>query len=250
VLGRRLSLGHVFGIRLGAHPSWFLVLGLVGFAAYGGFDEAYPLQGAPTVGVMAGMASLLFFASLVAHEAGHALLARRLGVDVRGITLFLFGGVAEIERDVESPRDEFAIALVGPTISVALGGGFALLTATGSAAGLDPLEGVAGTLTTVNALLALFNLIPGLPLDGGRLLRAGLWRLTGNYLGSTRVAVAMGRLLALALLVMGFVRLVSDDPFGLWFALVALFLDAAARATGRAAAAVALTRDEGTAPEP
>src|SRR5688500_9372051 len=181
---------------------------------------------------MALATTVLFVLSLLAHELAHAVLARRLGVPVRGITLFLFGGVSEISHEVRHPRDEFAIALVGPLVSVFLGAAFALLSFAGDALGIAPLPGVAASLAGVNGILALFNLVPGLPRRGGRLLRSGTWGLTGNHARSTRIAVAGGRLAALGLLVWGAVRVIRGDVFGLWFGFVAMFLDTAARASG------------------
>lgn len=238
------AIGHPFGIRIRLDTSWFVIIALVGIATYASFREAYPGHGRGLVGGMAVASTLLFFVSLVSHELGHAVLATRLGIPVRGITLFLFGGVSEISHEVRDPRDEFAIALIGPLVSVFLGALFALVSAAGSAMGIVAIEGVGASLSGVNGILALFNLVPGLPLDGGRLLRSGIWGLTGNHEMSTRIAVAGGRLAALALLVWGALRVAGGDVFGLWFGFVALFLDTAARASGRAGP-VALDRHEG-----
>jgi Zn-dependent protease len=235
-------------------PSWLVIIVLVGIATNSTFREAYPFESGPVTASMAVATTLLFCISLVGHELGHAVLARRLGIPVRGITLFLFGGVSEISHEVRVPRDEFAIALIGPLVSVFLGGAFALLSALGSRLGWIPLEGVGASLAGVNGILAMFNLVPGLPLDGGRLLRSGIWGLTGNHARSTRIAVAGGRLAALGLLVWGAVRVFNGDIFGLWFGFVALFLDGAARASGRSTEdgrrAVALDPDEGPDAQP
>jgi Zn-dependent protease len=228
-----LSLGRPFGIRLRVDLSWFAVLALVGFATFTTYRQAYPLGGRLATTVMAVATTLLFVVSLLAHELAHALLARRLGIPVRGITLFLFGGVSEISHEVPEPRDEFAIALVGPMVSVFLGGAFAAASVLAGRAGLQSVEGVTASLAGVNGILAMFNLVPGLPLDGGRLLRSGIWGLTGDRARSTKIAVAGGRLAALALLLWGAARVAGGDVFGLWFGFVALFLDASARASGR-----------------
>lgn len=218
--------------------SWLVIVLLVAAATYSTYREAYPLNAPATHVLMAAATTILFVLSLLAHELAHAALARRLGIPVRGITLFLFGGVSEISQEVRVARDEFAIALVGPLVSVFLGGAFAGLSALGSTANFESLEGVAASLAGVNGILALFNLVPGLPLDGGRLLRSGIWAVTGNRPRSTRIAAAGGRLAALALLVWGGVRVFRGDLFGLWFGFVALFLDTAARASGRAGVGV------------
>jgi Zn-dependent protease len=238
------SIGRPFGIRIRLDTSWFVIIALVGVATHSSFREAYPAHGGGLVAGMAVASTMLFFVSLVSHELGHAVLATRLGIPVRGITLFLFGGVSEISQEVSDPRDEFAIALIGPLVSVFLGAAFALISAAGTALGIVAVEGVGASLAGVNGILALFNLVPGLPLDGGRLLRSGIWGLTGNHAASTKIAVAGGRLAALGLLVWGAVRVVRGDVFGLWFGFVALFLDTAARASGRAGP-VALDRHEG-----
>jgi Zn-dependent protease len=231
-----IRLGAPLGVRVRVDPSWFVVVLLVGAATFNAYRGAYPAHGAGTILLMSATTVLLFVASLIGHELAHAVLARRLGIPVRGITLFLFGGVSEISHEVPRARDEFAIALVGPLTSVFLGAAFALVSALGGALRLDVLEGVALSLAGVNAILALFNLVPGLPLDGGRLLRAGIWLRTGDRARSTRIAVVGGRLAALGLMTWGVVRVVRGDVFGLWFVFVAVFLDTAARASGRVAA--------------
>lgn len=226
----RVPLGRVFGVRLAAHPSWLLVLSLVVYAIYADFavEEAHLSQFA-LVGFGVGTA-LLFFSCLVGHELAHAVIARRLGVPVRGITLFLLGGVAEITREVRIARDEFAIALAGPTVSVILGGMFSLIAV--AAAG-TPFERAAGTLAVANGAVGAFNLVPGLPLDGGRLLRAGLWAATGDYRTATRVGSAAGRVIALGLLVAGAAVLLAGSLVGVWYLLLAWFLDESARRAGK-----------------
>lgn len=237
---RRFSIpvGRVFGIRLGLHVSWFLVFGLVAWATTGAFGEAYPELPAAERTAMGIVAGLAFFACLVAHEIAHALAARRFGIAVRGITLFMFGGVAEIEGEVPSPAREFAVALIGPATSIALGGAFALVA---EAAGSWPaVEGVLFTLALVNLGVAVFNLVPGLPLDGGRLLRAGLWRLTGSYQKATRVAAGGGKVVAVGLALLGAgLAIFADDPFGLWYVPMGAFLWLLARASVRGPAAAA-----------
>ena len=245
-----IRLGRVFGIRVSLHVSWFLILGLVGLGSARAYAEADPGLSSPTLAAMGAATALLFFACLLAHELGHALIARRLGVRVRGITLFLLGGLSEISEEINVPRNEFAIALAGPLVSAALGGAFSV--AAYAAAG--PVEAVAASLALGNLFLAVFNLIPGLPLDGGRLLRAGIWRLTGDRRRATLIGVAGGRLLALAMLILGVFVLTRGSTAGVWYLLMALFLDQAARAAGRRMPGrpegVALPRDDGPHPRP
>ncbi len=232
----RVPVARVLGVRLFVHASWFLVLGLVVWVAVDEFGTVYPgLPAAERVG-MAVVTGLAFFACLTAHELAHAIVARRFGIGVRGITLFLFGGVAEIEGEVPTPAGEFAVALVGPALSVALGGLLALGAVWAGDRSLAAVEGVLGTLALVNLGVALFNLVPGLPLDGGRLLRAGLWRLTGSRARATRIAATGGRVVAGLLVGLGVVIVGTGDLFGLWYVPMGAFLWSLARASGRAAA--------------
>jgi Zn-dependent protease len=240
-----IRLGRILGVRISLHVSWFLILGLVALGSTRAYAEADPALSSPTLAAMGAATALLFFACLLAHELGHALVARRLGVPVRGITLFLLGGLSEIGEEINVPGTEFAIALAGPLVSAALGGAFSIA----AYAADGPVEAVAASLALGNVFLSVFNLIPGLPLDGGRLLRAGIWRLTGDRRRATRIGVAGGRLLALAMLILGVVVLVRGSSAGVWYLLMALFLDQAARAAGRRRPerpnGVALPRDDG-----
>ena len=230
----RIPIGSVLGIRLWVHATWFAVLALVAWATVTAFGEAYPglpLAERAAMGLVTGVA---FFACLLLHELAHAIVARRFGIQVRGITLFLFGGVAEIHGEVPTPQREFAVALVGPATSLALGGILGLAAAWATDRELAGAEGVLYTLAIVNVGVALFNLVPGLPLDGGRLLRAGLWRITGDFARATRVAAGAGRVLAAVILVVGVVLLVTGDAFGAWYGAMAAFLWFLAGRSGRA----------------
>lgn len=230
----RVPIGRVLGIRLWLHASWFAVLALVTWAAVMAFGEAYPelpIAERATMGIVTGVA---FFGCLLAHEVSHAVVARRFGIEVRGITLFLFGGVAEIRGEVPTPSKEFAVALVGPATSLLLSGILGLSAAWSADRNLLGAEGVLFTLAIVNVGVALFNLVPGLPLDGGRLLRAGLWRISGDFSKATKVAAGAGRLLAVTLLVLGTVLLVMRNGFGAWYGAMAAFLWLLAGRSGRA----------------
>jgi Zn-dependent protease len=253
-LGRfRVPIGRVAGIRLGLHASWFLVFAFVVWATGSGFASIYPRMGGPERVAIAVTIALVFFSCLTAHELAHALVSRRFGIQVRGITLFLFGGVAEIEGEIDRPGAEFAVALVGPAVSLVLASLFGLVAVAGNDHGWRGVEALFGTLALVNLGVTLFNLVPGLPLDGGRLLRAGLWRLTGDRLRATRIAAGGGRVVAVALAVLGGILALSGDPAGLWYVPMGAFLWVLARSSARAVpaprAALALPR-EGEAPEP
>ena len=247
----------MLGIRLSIHTSWFVVFGLVVWGTTSAFADLYPEVSVVTRSLMGLVTGAVFFACLVLHELAHAVTARRLGIRVRGITLFLFGGVAEIEGEVPTPAREFAVALVGPAVSIASGCVFGLAAVWAGARGWRLADGVLGTLAFVNLAVAVFNLVPGLPLDGGRLLRAVLWRVTGSYARATRVAATGGLLLAVGLAGLGlYLAAVLHEMVGLWYLPMAAFLWMLARAAGRrdlpvaGAPALALRDREGQAAQP
>lgn len=250
-----VRVGRVLGIELSLHASWFLVFALVVWVTTVGFGEIYPHL-PPVLRLGMGLATgLAFFVCLTVHELAHAVTARRFGITVRGITLFLFGGVAEIDGEVPTPAREFAVALVGPAVSLVLGGATALVAV--SAERLPVLEGVTGTLALVNLGVAMFNLVPGLPLDGGRLLRAGLWRLTGSYALATRIAAAGGRVVAAGIVALGlWLSVWGREPAALWYVPMGIFLWLLATSAGRRRVppsepgALALGNREGQAPQP
>jgi Zn-dependent protease len=230
----RLRAGRLLGIPLWIHASWFVVLGLVVWSVtveFGAAQPDLPLAERSTMAVLTGVA---FFACLAVHEVAHAVVARRFGVVVKGITLFLLGGVAEIEGELPSPGSEFAVALAGPATSVVLGSVFAFGSAWADRLGWAGAEGVLFTLAAVNLGVAVFNLIPGLPLDGGRILRAAIWRRTGSFVRATRVAALGGRIVAGLLVAVGLVALVTGHPEGLWYVPMGAFIWFLARASGRA----------------
>jgi Zn-dependent protease len=220
----RLPIGRIFGIQLYLHGTWFVVLALVVWASARVFAQAYPGLPAAERSAMAIVTGPVFFACLALHEVSHAVVARRFGIAVHGITLFLFGGVAEIDGEVPSPGREFAVALVGPATSVALASLFALAAMGATALHRAGAEGVLLTLAAVNLGVAVFNLIPGLPLDGGRLLRAGVWGWTGDFTRATRIAAVGGQILAVCLAVLGAVVVLTGDLAGLWYVPLGAFV--------------------------
>jgi Zn-dependent protease/predicted transcriptional regulator len=179
------------------------------------------------------IAALAFFAGLILHELAHSLVARRFGLGIGGITLFIFGGVAELDEEPVSPKSEFWIAIAGPVMSAALASlaylALRALEVTGISA---PLEAVVEYLALVNLILAMFNLIPAFPLDGGRVLRAALWHFSGDLIRATQRASVISSIFAYALIAYGIVTLFSGGIIsGLWLALIGLFLLSAARGT-------------------
>ncbi len=222
----------LLGIPVVIDPSWTIIAVLVWwilFATLAGMDNQTSL---PAELAIAGAGTIVFFASLLAHELSHSVVARRRGVGVRRIRLFLFGGVSEIEREAATPADELAITAAGPAASLGLGGLF-FLVALAVPARAGALDQAIELLAALNVALAVFNLAPGFPLDGGRVVRALIWRATGDYGRATRIAVAGGRVVA-GLLGLGGAALLglARDVAGVWWLAVAAFLWVAAGRAG------------------
>lgn len=231
----RLRVGSLLGIPLWIHVSWFGVLGLVVWSVTVEFGAALPELPLVERSAMALLTGVAFFACLALHEVAHAVVARRFGVRVRGITLFLLGGVAEIEGELPSPGSEFAVAFAGPATSVAIASALALGAGWADRLGWTGAEGVLFTLAVVNLGVAVFNMVPGLPLDGGRILRAAIWRRTGSFVRATRVAAVGGRVVAASLVAIGIGVSLAGDPVALWYVPMGVFIWFLARASGRAA---------------
>lgn len=235
MFGNRIRLFRVAGIDISADLSWFVVLALVTWQLATFFptpEGGAPGLPQPAYWAMGLIAALLLFASIVLHELGHALTARRLGVPIRGITLFIFGGVAEMADEPPTARAEFLVAVAGPLVSVALGVGFlGLAAATAALDGPAAVIAVAAVLGSVNLALVVFNMIPAFPLDGGRVLRSLLWRWKGSLRWATRVSSRIGNALGVALIGLGvFVAIATGQLFsGLWLALIGMFVRSAAR---------------------
>ena len=226
-------LGTIAGVRVGVNVSVVLILLIIaGGLAFGRFPLLQPGR-SPWVYLLAGVvAALAFLASLLAHEVMHAVVARRNGVEVEGITLWLLGGVAQLKGRSPSPGADFRIAGVGPLTSLLLSLAFAVLAFAGRAAGLEGLPlAVLDYLAVINLLLALFNLLPAAPLDGGRLLRALLWKRRGDAESAAITAAKAGRVFGFVLIGLGVLQVVTGAGLGgLWLALIGLFLSNAAMA--------------------
>jgi Zn-dependent protease/predicted transcriptional regulator len=222
-----LPLGSIRGIRIGVNWSLVVVFALIVWTLA---DAIFPSENpglADTVYLaMAIVAAILFFASILAHELGHAFVAQHEGMEIEGITLWLFGGVAKFRGEFPSAGGEFRIAIAGPIVSAVIGGVCVGLAQLGLP---DAVDGVAAWLGYINLLLLGFNLLPALPLDGGRVLRAALWRAKGSYIWATRVAASVGQAFGLAMVVGGIVMLVVESAFsGAWLAFIGWFLWTAA----------------------
>jgi Zn-dependent protease/CBS domain-containing protein len=227
------TLGRFAGIQVGLNWSWIVVFALIVWTLYSGiFPETNPGLGSTTYGVMAVVAAFLFFLSLLLHEFGHALVARREGMEIDGITLWLFGGVARFRGMFPSAGAEFRIAIAGPLVSLALGVAFVGLA---WLAGLpDSADGVLAWLGYINLVLLVFNLLPALPLDGGRVLRSALWGARGSFAWATRVAAAIGRGFGYLFIAAGVFLFIFEGAFsGAWLAFMGWFLLMAAGSEDR-----------------
>jgi Zn-dependent protease len=231
-MGPGWRIGRLAGIDLAIHPSWLVIAFLVTYSlAEFQFPALYDDWSASAYWGVAVATAILFFVSVLAHEVSHALVARRFGLKVEGITLFIFGGATSIDEDSRTPREEALIAIAGPATSLLVG-----LFLLGGDVVIDQpqLAALLGWLGFINVLLGLFNLIPGFPMDGGRVLRAILWRLRGDRLVATRNAAIVGRAFAYLLIGIGvFIALRPGGSIfsGLWLALIGWFLSNAAEAT-------------------
>ena len=230
-----LRIGRVAGVEIGVNWSWLVIFGLISWSLGATiFPEANPGLGDGAYVAMAAVATVLFFGSLLLHELGHAVVAKREGMEIEGIVLWLFGGVAQFKGLFPSAGAELRIALAGPAVSLAIGTG---LLALGALAPLPAeVDGVVTWLGGINIVLLVFNMLPALPLDGGRVLRALVWEGTGDFTRATRIAGGLGRAFGQAMIFGGILLLLLAGALGgLWFALIGWFLVAAATAETRLA---------------
>ncbi|WP_448524657.1 site-2 protease family protein [Parathermosynechococcus lividus] len=219
-MGQSWQVGNVFGIPLRIDRSWFIVILLFAFLNGSDWQATYPEWGALAWG-MGFLISLLLFGSVLLHELGHSLAARSQGITVRSITLFLFGGMAAIERESATPAQAFQVAIAGPLVSFGL---FVVLRlgAVPLPAG-SPLQELLLYLARINFVLALFNLLPGLPLDGGQILKAGVWKLTGSRFQGIRWAARSGQVLGWLAMSLGLAGVLLGSGNGLWIGLLGWF---------------------------
>jgi Zn-dependent protease len=227
-----VRLGRIAGIEVGLHWSLAIVFVLIVWTLAGQiFPSLVPDQPQSAYWLASALAGLLFYVSLLSHEMGHAVVARRLGVHVEGITLWIFGGVARLRGEAATPGAEVKIAIAGPVVSVVLALVFGAATfALDATAGPPLIEGGCAWLAGSNAMLLLFNLIPAFPLDGGRLLRAWLWQRSGDRYRATSSAALLGRICAFLMIGLGLVALFAQDALsGLWLIFLGWFLMSAAR---------------------
>ena len=231
-----ITFGRLFGIEIGLHYSWFLIALLIVLSLTGQFSATHKEWGLGIIWSISILTALLFFAALLAHEMSHALVARSRGISTRSITLFALGGVASIEQEPRDPKTEFWVGIIGPISSavigtVCLGIAWTAGWIPGATPG-TPVQAMLVWLGYINLLLAAFNMIPGFPLDGGRILRAVIWWITGNGARSTRLAARIGQFVALCFIAVGIFRFFGGEGFGgLWIAFIGWFLMQAAGAS-------------------
>jgi len=218
-----IRIGTLFGIPFYVNLSWLLVLGLVTFTYSNGLGAEFPELTGIAPWLLGLVTALLVFASVLAHELGHSFVAMRQGIGVQSITLFLFGGLASLEKESKTPSEAFWVAIAGPAVSFLL---FGLLFIVGAIAPLaSPLAAILGVLASVNLALALFNLIPGLPLDGGNILKALVWKITGNPYQGVKFASWVGQIFGWLAIASGLLPLfIAGNSSNLWNALVGWFL--------------------------
>jgi Zn-dependent protease len=227
-------LGSILGFEIRIDLSWFIIFFLILWSLSAGvFPQQFPQLSTGTHVAMGVVGILLFFASLLAHELSHSVVAKAKGIPVEGITLFIFGGMSRTRMEAESPGDEFQIAGIGPLVSLILAALFGLVWLGGNTAGWsEAVTGVVAYLASINLLLAIFNLLPGFPLDGGRLFRSIIWKITGDLQKATRIASWGGRFLGYLLIGFGIFRLLSANILGgFWLILIGWFLNSAAEAS-------------------
>jgi Zn-dependent protease len=226
----QIPLGRIFGISIGLDYSWFLIFILLTWSlAVSYYPAALPAQSVALYWTLGAVSAVMLFVSVLLHELGHSFVALRYGVPVRSITIFLFGGVSQIGGEAPSAGAEFWIALAGPAVSAALAVVFGLLQVLLSGSG--PLFALAKYLAYINGALALFNLIPGFPLDGGRVLRAILWTTTHDFRRATLIASSVGRVIAFIFILWGVSQIFGGNfSGGLWIAFIGWFLESAASA--------------------
>lgn len=235
MLEASFRIATIAGIRIGVHYTWFIIFILLNSGLFALFSKNHPEWGTPLALTTAVITTLVFFLSIILHELGHSMVAIARGIRVRSITLFIFGGVAQTEKESDSAATEFWIAIAGPAVSFALAGLFYLLKLWFGIYSEAAAEAL-GWLMTINLVVAIFNLVPGFPLDGGRVFRALVWMATGNAMKGMQWAVIGGRIVAYGLMFLGLLIVLQTGQLinGIWFVAIGWFLLSAANASAQA----------------
>ena len=237
-------LGKIFGIQIGVHYSWLFIFILITWSLAASYYPAvYPDFSTATNWILGALSGLMLFASVLVHELGHSVVAQRRGIPVKSITLFIFGGAASITKEADTPGAEFSMAITGPATSFVLAGIFWLIYFVVSDAS-QVVGAIALYLAQINAILGVFNMVPGFPLDGGRVFRSILWAVTKDFRRATRIATGTGQGFAYFLIVGGIgVAFLFGFLGGLWLALIGWFLANAASASYRQTVITELLRE-------
>lgn len=231
MFGRRIKLFRLFGFEVGIDLSWFVLAILITWSlAKGYFPHYYGDFSQVTYWIMGVAGALGLFFSIVFHEMSHSLVARKYGLPMRGITLFIFGGVAQMDREPDNAKSEFLMAIAGPISSYILAFVFYTISASSQiSGGYQPLYAIFSYLAFINVILATFNLIPGFPLDGGRMLRSALWYWKNDHRWATKIASDIGSGFGVVLILLGLFSLLTGNIIGgIWWALIGFFLKNAA----------------------
>ncbi|MBS0015371.1 MAG: site-2 protease family protein [Arthrospira sp. SH-MAG29] len=218
-----IRVGNLFGIPFFINSSWFIVLGLMTLSYGGSLAVQFPQLGMGLPWLLGLVAALLLFASVVAHELGHSFVAIQQGIEVKSITLFLFGGLASLDKEAKTPGNAFWIAIAGPAVSLALCGVFVAIALSSVVGG--PVGAIVNLLAYINLALALFNLIPGLPLDGGNVLKSIVWKITGNQYKGIVFASRVGQGFGWLAIIYGLLPVLISGSFpNFWTVLIGWFL--------------------------
>lgn len=223
-----VRLGRIFGIPIGLDHSWFLVFVLLTWSfAVGYYPSEFPAWSESLYWMMGALTAIMLFVSVLLHELGHSIMARRYKIRVQNITLFIFGGIAQMTSEPPKAAAEFWIAVAGPAVSLVLAALFGFLQTVFTA--VSPLLALTKYLAFINGMLVLFNLIPGFPLDGGRVFRAVVWGITHNFYRATIIAASVGRFIAFLFIFFGVWQLFTGNiTNGIWIAFIGWFLETAA----------------------
>lgn len=225
-----LRAGRIAGVEIFLHWTWLIIATLVLLGFFAQLNVEHPDLGDGLAVLLAALGTVVFFGSVLLHELAHALVARARGIEEQGITLYLFGGVTEADASSRTAADELVIAIAGPATSFAIAATLAGAAAAMTGAG-DALVDLLNYLAVINVVLAVFNLTPGLPLDGGRVFRAIVWGITGDFRRATRMAAGAGVLVGYGLMGVGLLLLWGGAAGGLWFAAIGWMIAQSARST-------------------
>ncbi len=234
MITRKARLFKLFGFQVSLDASWVFLLLLVTWSlARGFFPNRFEGLTKTTYWIMGAVAALALFLSIVLHELSHSLVARRYNVTIRGITLFVFGGVAQMEDEPPGPQAEFAMAIAGPLMSIVLALFFYGLSRLAESLGMATgMFGVLRYLAIINGILAIFNMVPAFPLDGGRVLRSAIWKARGDLISATRISSRVGSIFGIGLIALGVLNVLRGSFIGgMWWFLIGIFLSNAARSS-------------------